>query len=1664
VLTAARPIVPTVAITGPSIIGPCDALPLDISSSTGSGGRSWASVVFEVSGSTVNASKIKSFLDAQTNFNKAITIPKSLFDSGNSYNIKVNLCNFLGQCGRDALPFIVSASANVPVVVMNSDKLTSVGRSNRLSISGDAYTTQCSGGTSKAQLTYTWKIYQNNNLLTADKFKSTSVNPKVFILPAYTLDTNAVYVVTLTVQHDVSLKYSSVSTTVVVQPGAVVAKLKGGTTMNMRVTGTATIDASDSYDMDNDANTGAAAGLTFVFLCHKIAPTYNDNCGLTTSASNGVLTVSVPGAADSFIDTQHEIVVQVIHGTDKRTDSVTVQLTIIPSLGALVSVKSENGIRINNDQKLTITGTVQYQSGGNALWSVSDSSIDLSAASPVSSALVASGGTVTKVMSMVVLASTLSQGSEYTFRLDASITGGDTFGASVTVTTNQPPVPGTLTIDPTTGQEFDTQFQVIATQWEDDDLPISFEFSHGASGDGFVVFRSRKQVAHTNSKLPAGTAANNAFDVRVQVFDVLDGKSNMDVSVTVTSAQVSNDDVANDLADSLNGDSSDVKESTSLANQIVNSVGCTNAPDCDALNRKKCSRVKDTCGKCKDLFEGVSGHDNSYCAAANNGGNRRLQSKTLATSCSSNSDCNQNAFETCSSGTCSVPQKVCVDSCSSSAAGTCKLVYVHDPTVTFTSCKLTDTHCEAKCECKAGYAGSYCQYTTAELASVQSVRTLLIQGYQTLMETENPARDTFLSWLAGLSTVSVDAEGLTDAARELLITLAADLMDVANTLGLPYEDLDGMEKILELTMSLYFDQAPNRRQLATYANSLSLMEQLRTYAYSDMAPGQNPITLITPHFRFAVTSLDGISAGTASSPLSAVEIAAGTNAQQVFVPAHPSHNPMKVVLTEIAQDTLSSSFDPMVQSVPLDVLYETHLCNGTVCYLNITLQNFVFGAAVSPEQRTRVTECYDGIQANHSYWCPSGVNVTTYCNGTYDGNIISECPVHVPTSYCDSIGDYVGQCTVSSFDEDTTTCMCTLPPDGSSLSSKYQSYASSELQFYPDSYSDRESDGTDAIIWIVFIMVMSLFGFGAFEMYKRYQAKSSGAKSASSSRAIGNAGESWELTLVDSAMPYILQTGSFGARFLDELRSHHQWFACLWQKSDTYPRALNLISLLTKIIVVYLLEAILYNFVDRNESFCNDDLDKSSCQSKKSWIALGNPMCDWNINSEGDGVCRFHEPDDDAMRTLFLAVLISLLVVPFWMPLDYAMKNILGTPECCGSSSAAVAVTNDEEAQPTISRQRSARYTQDASALLGSSLDTDYNGLIQGARNHASTLSGEQQTKFRAAWYLYDDDSENVVIRSELENARATVVRENEFMESPDVSPADKSKRLFSLFVSDFLAGSNNAVLQNKMQRDRKPIVQTPVNQRRMGWAFIACMNIGALVYIFLFWSRQSRERQFAFFVTFMLWLLLDVFFITMGVFFWTHVVMPSWVRSEVRKSKRKVMQQLLESKQSNGAVPHSDGFNSAKQLFTSVRVASMVPGIPESAAVLSFATQWPRHCALSGQGGEIASKGFVVDSCDSLVNSLAGMSFFKHDLMVTFLISVFVAGLSILHVVLFRIDEGYALIPVCCLMGLFLLYLVCSRAGRPASVYTEEFEPPGATAGGAGLTAFTVPPAQEAK
>jgi hypothetical protein len=191
-------------------------------------------------------------------------------------------------------------------------------------------------------------------------------------------------------------------------------------------------------------------------------------------------------------------------------------------------------------------------------------------------------------------------------------------------------------------------------------------------------------------------------------------------------------------------------------------------------------------------------------------------------------------------------------------------------------------------------------------------------------------------------------------------------------------------------------------------------------------------------------------------------------------------------------------------------------------------------------------------------------------------------------------------------------------------------------------------------------------------------------------------------------------------------------------------------------------------------------------------------------------------------------------------------------------------------------------------------------------------------------------------------------------------------KRLLYLFVRDLSSGVSGEVLSSKFRRDSQMGAgSVPGKLNRVSWKkkwmaglFVGLLDTGMLFYVYLFAMNQTRSRQQAWFVSFVMWLGFEIFLSSTALVLVLHLLIPLYVWSDVSEVKEKVLTDLLNFREkylkrndfAGPRVPVNDietgtkDFNAAKYLFTSWRVACLFPELPESPFVLRFSTPWPKR------------------------------------------------------------------------------------------------------------------------
>jgi hypothetical protein len=1051
------PVSPTVAISAPSVLGSCDSLALDVSGSSGSGGRAWSRSALTVSSTAgVNVTALSAALRGVTVLTPPPVLPAALFSKGAQYNFQVTLCNFLGQCGTGSKQVLV-LNDTVPSVSLPGPSLRTVSRKDGLSLASAAILSTCDGKRTSAGLVYKWSIATNNvQLLTAT---STSKDASRYLLAPYALTAGVFYQVTLAVNAAGSAQSSSASVQVYVQPGRVLAVVKGGSAHSVRASNKLTLDASGSADDDQNGVAGTAAGLQFAWSCYQTAPQYSQDCSavfnataLAGSQTTSFLELSpVPTAAGA----ECVVSLAVSDAAGTRISSTSVTVAVLAALAPVVSVAAPSlpasGV-INAGQQLQLTGSLSVPAslGGNGTWVVDDASVDLTkiALFPTSAVFAPVGTSQTAVASkalfMAFAPNTLPAGRTLTFSLVGTIPyQGRRAVASVTVKVNAPPSPGSFYVTPDEGVELQQSFQFVAQNWVDPDLPISYQFSYVSAAGVTVVVRSRLELSFGASLLPAGNSdAGSVVPCVAQIFDALNANSSSEYAVKVTKSAALNatqveDFVRRSLVDAAT-DADSIKQATALSSYLLNAVNCSLATDCVALHRKSCLSTAHTCGVCESLdYVGEEGDSNTACIyKVDVMLNRRRLSDTVAAT---------------------DELKPCRAECS--GHGTC--VHVTDAgqlvAPPMSPCVVGSSGCSAVCDCEDAYFGSeICEFPAEVFAQRQSSRAQVVAGLGTLVKLENPDEQVIAGWVAGVTMAAQSAAELSESSGLEVLSLVDSITQSAGGIASVSTETVAALVAAVNAVATSFSQRSLRRRLRALRRGLAedvttavtpsvtrdVLNNFGSLVAKSMLPGQSAANFTQGELRMSVHVLaasDGATETAGNTPVTvpqtALERYQGAPATSVTVPTSNTAQPASVVVTSLKAAQFSQLGEDL-QSNPVSVHTSAPLCASLPCPVQVTLQNYRavgfagLNGATGTEEYHSVT-CAAGEHSVHEVTCSSGDTVSLECTGTA-GEVTRQCPVTRYSSACSSLSSSADSilsgtasgCTMLSYTDTEVVCSC----------------------------------------------------------------------------------------------------------------------------------------------------------------------------------------------------------------------------------------------------------------------------------------------------------------------------------------------------------------------------------------------------------------------------------------------------------------------------------------------------------------------------------------------------------------------------------------------------------------------------------------------------------------
>jgi hypothetical protein len=1020
-------VLPTVSLRSAGLVGVCDQIVLDSSSSKGSAGRSWASATFSVQSSSGSATAIKRFLDNSYKLSPPTPIPRTyLFAT--TFTFILTLCNFMGGCSS-ASTIVSVVDSSVPVVSIFGDPVSQIYRKSPLSIQADAYVASCnSSALQRTGISYAWTVTDATGALTS--LTTISKQKTIFALASFSLSVNQIYTLSFTATIDSTFSSSSATVQVSVLQGAIVPLLSGGTARGIKANSGVTLDASASYDEDYGSTvTGAAAGLSFAWSCLTTAPTLLATCAVTFDSESSTSFLLLFAEVAS-VGTTSLITVTVFDAT--RSTTASAALTTLDTAAPIVSVTSSVSTKVNTADKLILLGSIKAESSTKCSWTVDDETVDLASialSSTSKTVPLVSGSTFS--FNLAIGSAVLVDDTQYLFELQcATLTGTKGF-ASFSVVTNGPPAPGLFSVSPATGTELKDLFTLAAFQWVDSDIPLSYAFGF-LSVDGVLQqIQSQSKLNYGSTVLPAGLdSMNYTVSCSAVVYDSLDANISSVALVHVMKYTGSFDSlqsiISSQISSSLSGTVDSAKQAISSCSASLNSVSCVSAPNCSALYRKNCRSTANTCGTCLDGYVGDQGDGNTYCSFSTSENRRRLHNSNFgsgslvdtAVSCSNDGDCG--LFEVCSGMRCYAETKNCSDDCSGS--GEC--IYINSESgMNVSSCTVGDPVCTAVCVCESGYSGSFCEYTTDQMTSKKANRQSLLQSLYNVTSSEDANAANIASWLASLVSLSQDKFELTFSSFKISLAIAEIICTEAVALEMDYSVIGTVLDVVDslasrIAVTLYLPEFESDAMLASdHAQQvINLLTSFTEILFSGLIIDQRNIEYIYDNFQFVASVSSLNSDGSASlMPLSGPQ----TSLQRLYnspasvnlsLTASGDSSAIKFTMVVVNAVVYGRNSEDISSNAVLLLTDNATICDSSSdCQFSIILPNTASQTYLSVgdegNMHTETIFCEAGQVSSTFFNCPMGFNMTGDCDGIFAGWKNITCPYYVSYPVCAGIAD-----------------------------------------------------------------------------------------------------------------------------------------------------------------------------------------------------------------------------------------------------------------------------------------------------------------------------------------------------------------------------------------------------------------------------------------------------------------------------------------------------------------------------------------------------------------------------------------------------------------------------------------------------------------------------------
>jgi hypothetical protein len=1008
---------PVIRIRAPQVISECDQPLFDFTSSQGLGGRSWLS--FNVSVISTNdpspdsVTKILHFFHTQYDVNlPPLSSPSGLFQPGYHYTLSFFLCNFLSACGV-ATHTLQVLSSPIPSLVLLNEKYLSIFASSPLALGVLAYTPQCDGSKQYSDLEYQWSVYVDGSLETS--IMSLARGSTKFKLSPNTLIGGSIYEIKVSVTNQKTSQSITDSFIVTVNPSPLVTLISGATRTTVRLGESKILNASRSYDPDQKSS---KSHLNLLWKCSRQSPTLSSICGLDLQLGTFGLLAVTPNSQATVGD-QYSLTLLMFDSTRESSATVFVEISL-PNDPDIMILSNSLSNRWNPSTNLVLRGVVTSAVPGVAQWSIDDLSISLNEfnRTAISQSIIPglnSFNFVLKGDSFPI--------SESPYIISLKMIGYSS-QSSIQITMNTPPRPGLFLVSPPNGLALATEFKFYAMQWNDTELPLTYQFSYSShsNSDGVSsqVLQSRSELSYVLTFLPTGVHQDNGFvSCEVFVFDTLDASSQSTFPVLVKTNFSSSSFLGETISLRLNevkGNLDSSRQVVSVSGSLLNLKNCSDTPHCGSLNREDCLSSDHLCGPCLPDAIGSVGDGNSFCIPI------RSYVDSDSQKCLDDTDCQ--LWQFCSPElTCQVRPKECNQNCSNH--GTCVYQNV-DSSQSVETCLSNDPLCIAVCFCASGWYGDICSQKNEERESRSNAKTVLLASLREIISSDEITSESVQSWASTLSLLSQTKDEITSDASDLIAEISSIILSSSTFSS------SSSSVLIELLNSLdaIVGSTPTSRRLNSISGTSTtqnLLDETIAMLTETMVTGESPYELSLSSFRASSQQITSKGEEEFSFSLFQTEAEQALDIPRTFCTV-TLPNADGSVSSEHGLSLVSTKSryleNTNITSNPMSIYLTNSPDTSTVlCYLPNTLPQTYLNMQSSPHF---TVNCSDGDYETYSTQCFGGsrgnITMSLSCNGTM-ATLSKQCPLI--QSYPECVSDNLNiQCSKISYNSTYTVCSC----------------------------------------------------------------------------------------------------------------------------------------------------------------------------------------------------------------------------------------------------------------------------------------------------------------------------------------------------------------------------------------------------------------------------------------------------------------------------------------------------------------------------------------------------------------------------------------------------------------------------------------------------------------